>query len=129
MDGKLGSVKHMLQRRMVNSYKLKTNKIHCCCETSPTAFISLVLELWSQCTLQKTRDLHGSQLLCTFLTDNFNRCSVSSVSQFALTTVRLLAPKGSWASSTFQASSAFIKASYYSKNYQGLNSKTGFSFV
>ena len=49
--------------------------------------ISLVLELWSQCTLQKTRGLHGRQLLCKFLTDNFNGRLVSSASQCALTIV------------------------------------------
>lgn len=74
---------------MVNSYTSKTNKIQCCCETSPTAFISLVLELWSQFILQKTRGLHGRKLCCmfTFLTNNFNRRLVSSASQCALTIV------------------------------------------
>ena len=59
----------MLQRWKVNSYKLKTNKIHCCCETSLTAFISLVLELWYQCTLQNTSGyMPANYSACSWLT-------------------------------------------------------------
>ena len=36
---------------------------------------------------KKNRGLHGRQLLCTFLTDNFNGRFVSSASQYALTIV------------------------------------------
>ena len=50
---------------------------------------SMGLELNAQCTLQRTQDLSGCQLLCMVLADDFSGCLVFSASHCALTVVGL----------------------------------------